>query len=50
MGATIKVHSRKVEGLPNTPANLRSQPRNYCLFVLGENTDFRLCEQKALVR
>ncbi|WP_133471319.1 tyrosine-type recombinase/integrase [Paraglaciecola marina] len=48
-GAAIKVHPiRELAQIAAIKANLKSQPRNYCLFVFGINTAFRANELLSL--
>ena len=44
-GSTIKVDPiRTVQAISRVKSLLESNPRNYCLFVLGINTAFRASE------
>jgi len=48
-GAAIKVHPiRAKQHILAIKQNLKSQPRNYCLFVMGINTAFRANELLSL--
>ncbi len=48
-GAAIKVHPiRCLKQIEAIKASLKSQPRNYCLFVMGINTAFRANELLSL--
>lgn len=48
-GSAIKVNPiRSIQQIENIKANLKSQPRNYCLFVMGINTAFRANELLSL--
>ena len=48
-GAAIKVYPiRNTHHIEEIKSNLKSQPRNYCLFVMGINTAFRANELLSL--